>query len=115
MNESSSLFSIIDSTLAREDNKLSVAELCSIAWVSRSGYYAWKKAEPLRTAREAQDRKDFELILSVYKRRGYAKGGAFHSNGIDSSKSSGCYESEENPPADESVSSHVSSTKSESL
>ena len=74
MNESSSLFSIIDSTLAREDNKLSVAELCSIAGVSRSGYYAWKKAEPLRTAREAQDRKDFELILSVYKRRGYAKG-----------------------------------------
>lgn len=32
------------------------------------------KAEPVREAREAQDKADFEIILTIYKKRGYAKG-----------------------------------------
>ncbi|MDY6362118.1 MAG: IS3 family transposase, partial [Lachnospiraceae bacterium] len=32
------------------------------------------KAEAFRQAQEEQDRKDFELILAAYKRRGYKKG-----------------------------------------
>ena len=49
-------------------------ELCQIAGVSRSGYYAWKKAEQTRKAQEEQDRKDFELILNAYKMHGFTKG-----------------------------------------
>lgn len=74
MNDSSSAFEIIHTTLQMSGNRLSVSLLCSIAGVARSGYYAWLKAAPLREAQEKQDRKDFELILSVYSQRGYQKG-----------------------------------------
>lgn len=53
---------------------LSVTEMCTLAGVSRSGYYAWKRAAPTRQAREEQDQKDFGLILQVYNRHGYSKG-----------------------------------------
>lgn len=74
MNDSSCVFEIIYNTLQISSNSLSVSYLCSIAGVSRSGYYAWVKAAPVREAQEEQDRKDFDLILSVYKKRGYKKG-----------------------------------------
>lgn len=53
---------------------LSVKELCQIAGVSRSGYYAWLKAAPIRERQEEQDRQDFDLILAAYKMHGYTKG-----------------------------------------
>ena len=74
MNDSSCAFEIIYSTMKQAQNKLSVKELCAIAGVSRSGYYAWLKAAPEREKREQQDRNDFDLILSAYKMHGYAKG-----------------------------------------
>ena len=74
MNDSSCAFEIICSTMKHAQNKLSVKELCAIAGVSRSGYYAWLKAAPEREKREQQDRNDFERILSAYKMHGYAKG-----------------------------------------
>lgn len=74
MNDSSCVFEVIYNTLQISSNSLSVSYLCSIAGVSRSGYYAWVKASPIREAQEEQDRKDFDLILSVYKKRGYKKG-----------------------------------------
>lgn len=37
-------------------------------------HYAWIKASDTREAGEAADRADFDLILQVYNRRGYAKG-----------------------------------------
>lgn len=74
MNDSSCVFDIINRTLQISDNSLSVSLLCSMAGVSRSGYYSWVKAAPVREAQEEQDRKDFDLILSIYKKRGYKKG-----------------------------------------
>jgi putative transposase len=74
MNDSSCVFDIIYKTLQINNNCLSVRCLCSIAGVSRSGYYAWIKAAPIREIQEERDRKDFDLILSVYKKRGYKKG-----------------------------------------
>jgi hypothetical protein len=65
-SDSSCVFEIINRTLQISDNSLSVSLLCSMAGVSRSGYYAWLKAAPVREAQEEQDRKDFDLILSVY-------------------------------------------------
>lgn len=58
----------------KENNILTVSMLCDIANVSRSGYYNWIKSEDIRTRKEEQDRKDFEIILEVYKFRGYDKG-----------------------------------------
>ena len=74
MNKPSSKFQIIHSVLQDKRNVLSIEELCSIAGVSRSGYYNWINSEVNRLEKEAQDRKDFELILEAYKYRGYDKG-----------------------------------------
>ena len=74
MNESSSIFEVISQTLSRQDNTLTVKALCNMAGVSRSGYYAWVKAAPIREHREQQDRDDFDLILNAYNRHGYSKG-----------------------------------------
>lgn len=74
MDHTSSAFQIIHDCLGQAGNRLSVKELCSLAGVSRSGYYAWKKAAGARKAQEEQDRRDFDLILSAYKVRGYSKG-----------------------------------------
>lgn len=74
MNESSCMFEIIYNTVQQSDNSLSVKELCAIAGVSRSGYYAWVKAAPVREQQELQERKDFDLILIAFKMHGYSKG-----------------------------------------
>lgn len=67
-------FELIQAATLKENNILSISRLCEIAGVSRSGYYAWLKAAPLREAREKQDKCDFERIVEAYKFRGYAKG-----------------------------------------
>lgn len=58
----------------KKNNMLTATMLCDIAKVSRSGYYNWIKSENNRIKKEEQDRKDFEIILEVYKYRGYDKG-----------------------------------------
>ena len=70
----SAKYALIYESIHREDNVLTVSELCRIAGVSRSGYYRWVNAMPAREAREAKDRADFDLILEAYRHRGYAKG-----------------------------------------
>ena len=74
MDKSSCVFEVINRTVKESNNHLSVKELCKTAGVSRSGYYAWLKAAPVREAAEEQDRRDFNLILEAYKVRGYKKG-----------------------------------------
>lgn len=74
MGESGCKFEIIYETLNQKDNTLSVAMLCDIAGVSRSGYYRWVNAEEKRNGKEEQDRSDFGIILEAYAHRGYDKG-----------------------------------------
>ena len=74
MNNTSCTFQIIYDAVNQPDNNLSVQRMCDLAGVSRSGYYAWLKAAPIREARELQDRADFDLILIAYNTRGYSKG-----------------------------------------
>lgn len=74
MNDSSCVFEIIYNTVQKASNSFTIKELCNIAGVSRSGYYAWVKAAPVREQQELQDQADFELILMVYKMHGYSKG-----------------------------------------
>jgi len=68
-------FEIIAEMMKKPANRLNIKELCAIACVSRSGYYEWVKAEPMREQRECKDRTDFNKLLAAYKFRGYAKGG----------------------------------------
>ena len=74
MNDTSCMFQIIQNALDRPDNNLTITDMCAIAGVSRTGYYAWLKAAPVREAQEERDRDDFDLILEAYKKRGYSKG-----------------------------------------
>ena len=70
----SAKFEIIHNATCRDNNALSIAKMCELASVSRSGYYEWVAAKPYRQKREDSDKADFDLILEAYKHRGYAKG-----------------------------------------
>lgn len=74
MDISSSKFQLIHELVSREDNVLTITELCSIARVSRSGYYNWVNSKDKRDEQERKDRHDFELILEAFSHRGYDKG-----------------------------------------
>lgn len=67
-------YKIIDETVSHDNNLLSISQLCSIAEVSRSGYYSWKSHKNKRNEKEEKDRQDFDLILIAYRYRGYDKG-----------------------------------------
>lgn len=67
-------YGLIYEAVKRDNNLLSISEMCKAAGVSRSGYYAWLAAAPTRQKREESDQADFELILEAYRFRGYAKG-----------------------------------------
>lgn len=71
----SAKYGIIREMMCRKGNKLKIKQLCEISGVSRSGYYEWIKAEPLRQEREKQDMADFNEIVKAYQYRGYDKGG----------------------------------------
>ena len=74
MNDANLKYQIIHDIVSADDNVLNIKELCEITGVSRSGYYAWIHAESKRNEREAQDQRDFELILAAFQHRGYDKG-----------------------------------------
>ena len=67
-------FEIIKEMTARDNNLMNIEWLCKIAGVSRSGYYRWINAEPVRNARTEHDKADFDLILKAFTHRGYDKG-----------------------------------------
>ena len=67
-------FALIYEAIQHDDNALSISYMCQIAGVSRSGFYAWMSATPVRQKREDHDKADFALILDAYRFRGYAKG-----------------------------------------
>lgn len=70
----STKYELIKETISSENNILQIKELCTLAGVSRSGYYRWLNAADNRELREAKDRADFELILIAYNHRRYSKG-----------------------------------------
>lgn len=74
MNDSNLKYQIIHDIVSAKDNVLNIKELCDVAGVSRSGYYAWVNAESKRTERELKDQQDFDLILKAFQYRGYDKG-----------------------------------------
>ena len=67
-------YGIIRETSRQTDNLLSIKQLCSLAGVSRSGYYHYLNTEEDRQRRERQDQENFRRIMEAYQFRGYAKG-----------------------------------------
>ncbi len=67
-------FKIIRQMTLRDNNLLNISWLCEYAGVSRSGYYNWIASEESRRKKQEQDKIDFEVVLSAYQYRGYAKG-----------------------------------------
>lgn len=67
-------YSLIYEAVRQDDNLLNISSLCRLAGVSRSGYYAWLEAAPLRQSREESDIADFALVKQAYEFRGYKKG-----------------------------------------
>lgn len=70
----STKYAVIQEMTARDNNLLNISVLCELAGVSRSGYYKWVGNESVRKQQQADDERDFSLILEAYKFRGYAKG-----------------------------------------
>ena len=66
-------YGLIHETVSHDDNLLNISYLCRLAGVSRSGYYAWLDAAPVRQAREDRDKLDFDKVLEAFKYR-YPKG-----------------------------------------
>ena len=67
-------YQIIQETVRQNGNLLNIKWLCSVAGVSRSGYYHYLAAEDVRQQCEEQDRRDFHLIVNAYSFRGCDKG-----------------------------------------
>jgi putative transposase len=67
-------FKLVQEMTQRDNNELNMSWLCEVAGVSRSGYYNWLHSSTKRSNKDEQDRADFDLILAVYKHRGYDKG-----------------------------------------
>jgi hypothetical protein len=51
MEKASYKYEVIHETLISSPGVFNVSVLCELAGVSRSGYYAWKKAAPAREER----------------------------------------------------------------
>ncbi|WMT28874.1 IS3 family transposase [Bacillus aerius] len=59
-------FALIENTIRVHQLHNAVSYLCELAGVSRSGYYDWMKAAPLRAKRDEQDELDVELIRKIF-------------------------------------------------
>lgn len=68
------IFSLIEFVINKFNLQAMVKHLCSIAGVSKSGYYAHKSKVGTKNTWEEQDLKAKELILKAYEFRGYKKG-----------------------------------------
>ena len=67
-------YGLIQEAVWQDGNLLNISALCRIAGVSRSGYYAWLDAAPMRQSKEEADLADFALVKQAYEFRGYKKG-----------------------------------------
>jgi len=57
---------LIEKTIRIHQLNKAVSYLCELAGVSRSGYYDWLKAAPIRAQRDEQDELDIELIQEIF-------------------------------------------------
>jgi putative transposase len=70
----SNAYQLIQETIEQNGFKRMTRYFCDLLEVSRSGYYSYLKASPIREVREQLDLEVKEIILKAFKRRGYKKG-----------------------------------------
>ena len=58
---------------SRKRNKLSIAHMCKIAGVSRSGYYSWTRRRSTPARRDLQDEEYIVFIRTAFDHKGYKK------------------------------------------
>lgn len=68
------IFQLIYETIKENNFKNMTRYFCKLLCVSRSGYYSYLKAAPIRRVREKDDLKVRDIILKAFHRRGYKKG-----------------------------------------
>jgi len=70
MNSTPSVkYEIIYDTIKNDNNMLNISQLCTLAGVSRSGFYKWISSEKKMASKELQDETDFDLILTASVQR----------------------------------------------
>ena len=74
MEDSSFKFGVIRATSMEKSNILTISELCEIAGVSRSGYYAWLSSEQKRAARGGTGCGGLPADSEAYRFRGLRQG-----------------------------------------
>lgn len=67
-------YQLIQETIVLNGFKRMTRYFCDLLGVSRSGYYSYLKAAPIRESREKLDLDAKDIILSAFDRRGYKKG-----------------------------------------
>lgn len=67
-------FKIIHTMEKKRRNKLDIQYMCSVAKVSRSGYYAFKKRCLIVTVKDISDETDFMYIKAAFEYKGFKKG-----------------------------------------
>lgn len=67
-------FSLIESIVSKSNFMNVISHLCSIASVSRSGYYNYLKSKDIRQQRENEDILVRDIILKAFNYKGYKKG-----------------------------------------
>lgn len=67
-------FALIQQTIEKHNLKGMTRYLCQLMNVSRSGYYAFLAAAPIREAYRQAELQTKTIILKIFKRRGYLKG-----------------------------------------
>ncbi|MEE3386275.1 MAG: IS3 family transposase [Prevotella sp.] len=65
MRQANAICNIIQEALDKSDNVLSIPQLCQAAGLPVQTFYSWRRAAGTRSRREAQDEKDFAIILSA--------------------------------------------------
>jgi len=65
---------LIEQTLRNHEFPQMVSYFCKLAGVSRSGYYAFLKAEKIRYEREKRDEVDYQLIKDIFDKSNQKKG-----------------------------------------
>lgn len=70
----SRVYHLIYETIEHTNFKRMTKYFCDLLGVSRSGYYSYLKASPVRKAREKFDLEAKEIIIKAFNRRGYKKG-----------------------------------------
>lgn len=69
VNSTSAKFRLINELHQADKRKFHITDLCKIANVSRSGYYNWMAAEPMRKRQEKRDHDSYLMVSQIFYKK----------------------------------------------